>query len=102
MRSGGLNRGNTVTLLWLVALAVATAGCSSVKSMFGSSDTPKASASGTASAGTAGGNPPGLDDLDCPNVEVRTGAATLLIGSKSMAGDPAATDLRYQGTLVRT
>ena len=97
MRRGGLRRGKSVTLLWLVALAVATAGCSSVKSMFGSSDTSQASA-----AGTTGASTPGLDDIECPGIEVRTGASTLLIGSKAMAGDPAATDLRYQGTLVRT
>ena len=33
---------------------------------------------------------------------MRTGAATLMIGSKPGAGEPSALDLRYQGTIVRT
>ena len=33
---------------------------------------------------------------------VRTGAATLMIGSKPGQGDPSALDLRYQATILRT
>ena len=33
---------------------------------------------------------------------MRSGAATLLIGSKPGEGEPSALDLRYQGTIVRT
>jgi hypothetical protein len=40
------------------------------------------------------------DDMPCPEVTVRAGAATLLLGSKSSAGEVSAMDLRYQGTLV--
>jgi hypothetical protein len=42
-------------------------------------------------------------DVECPSVDVRTGAATLIIGSKPGAeGEPAALDVRYQGTIIRT
>ena len=37
-----------------------------------------------------------------PSVNVRTGAATLMIGSKAGEGEPSAVDLRYQATIVRT
>ena len=33
---------------------------------------------------------------------VRTGAATLMIGSKPGDGEPAALDVRYQGSIIRT
>ena len=33
---------------------------------------------------------------------MRTGAATLMIGSKPGEGEPSALDLRYQGTIIRT
>jgi hypothetical protein len=42
------------------------------------------------------------DDIDCPGVAVRTGAATLMIGTKPGPEEPSALDLRYQGTILRT
>ena len=42
------------------------------------------------------------EDVDCPDVNVRTGAATLMIGSKPGEGEPAALDVRYQGSIIRT
>jgi len=41
-------------------------------------------------------------DYDCPEVKVRSGAATLMIGSKPGEGEPAALDVRYQGSITRT
>lgn len=41
-------------------------------------------------------------DIECPEVQVRSGASTLMIGSKPGEGEPAALDVRYQGTIVRT
>jgi hypothetical protein len=41
------------------------------------------------------------DDLICPDVTVRAGAGTLLLGSKGSVGEVTAMDLRYQGTLVK-
>ena len=42
------------------------------------------------------------DDVNCPGVQVRTGAATLIIGSKSGEGEPTALDVRFQGSILRT
>lgn len=42
-----------------------------------------------------------IDELPCPEVTVRPGAGTLLLGSKGPIAEVSAMDLRYQGTLVR-
>jgi hypothetical protein len=41
-------------------------------------------------------------DVECPSINIRPGAATLMIGSKPGAGEPSALDLRYQGSIIRT
>src|SRR5262249_99011 len=41
-------------------------------------------------------------DIECPDVNVRTGAATLMISSKPGEGEASALDLRYQATIIRT
>jgi hypothetical protein len=50
-------------------------------------------ASGTAIAST--------DDIECPGVAVRTGAATLSIGTKPGVEEPSPLELRYQGSILR-
>jgi len=40
------------------------------------------------------------NDTPCPDVTVRTGAATLMIGNKPTEGEPAPMDVRYQGTII--
>ena len=42
------------------------------------------------------------NDTPCPDIRVRTGAATLMIGSKPGPGEPAPLDVRYQGSIVNT
>ena len=88
--------------LALTGLALALAGCgsssllkSSPLDLFSSSS----KASNDAPSAAAG---PSDDDIDCPEVKVRTGAATLMIGSKPGDGEPAALDVRYQGSIIRT
>jgi hypothetical protein len=85
----------------LLGLALALGGCGT--NLLGSSSlftsSPKAT---TDTAAATGSNAP-ENDIECPGVEVRTGAATLMIGSKpGQVGEPAALDLRYQGTIIRT
>ncbi len=95
MRSGASVAG-------LLGLALALSGCGgnllgSSTNIFGSS---KAS-TGEAAAGVGGAS--AATDVECPGVEVRTGAATLMIGSKpGEVGEPSALDLRYQGSIIRT
>ena len=90
--------------LALAALALALGGCgttdllkSSPLDFFSSSS--KATNDAAAPGGTANVS---ADDIECPDVRVRTGAATLMIGSKPGEGSPAALDLRYQGSIIRT
>jgi hypothetical protein len=87
----------------LMALAFALGGCGSTSSLLKSSPLDLFSSSSKATNDT----PPAAgaitaDDIDCPEVKVRTGAATLMIGSKPGEGEPAALDVRYQGSIVRT
>jgi hypothetical protein len=84
-------------------LALALGGCGSTSSMFSTSPLDYFKSSPKATTGTGGAEGNGADtDVECPGVEVRTGAATLMIGSKPGEGEPSALDLRYQGTIVRT
>jgi hypothetical protein len=45
---------------------------------------------------------PGATDIDvpCPELKVRNGASTLVVGSKPGEGEPAPLDVRYQGSIV--
>jgi hypothetical protein len=88
----------------LLSLALALGGCGTSSSLFSSSPLDLFKSSSKATTGTGGADGIGSDtDVECPGVEVRTGAATLKIGSKlGEVGEPAALDLRYQGTIIRT
>jgi hypothetical protein len=93
--------------LALLALALALGGCGSSggSNIFKSSPLDYfSSSSKSTTGGTAGGDEGNVatTDIDCPEVQVRTGAATLIIGSKPGAGEPAALDVRYQGSIIRT
>ena len=102
-----------------VALAVALSACSSSSNWFGSSQPP--APSGTTSGGSSFrermnafffGSPsqqaeaaqaqqtPPSPDLDCPNVDVRSGAATLSVNAPG--ADASATNLRYQASIGQT
>jgi hypothetical protein len=86
-----------------MALALLLPACGSTSNLLGGSsldlfgsskakvDTP---AGGEANASTT--------DVECPGVEVRTGASTLMIGNSQDGGEPSALDLKYQGTIIRT
>ena len=79
------------------------AGCGSTAIVFSSSALDLFSTSSKATpAMPAAGAPIRTPTFECPGIEVRTGAATLMIGSKPGEGEPAALDLRYQGTIIRT
>jgi hypothetical protein len=97
------------TGLRLAALLAATlglAGCGGSSNIFKSSplDLFSSSSKATTDAPAAGvaNASASAPDVECPDVSVRTGAATLMIGSKPGEGEPSALDLRYQGSIVRT
>jgi hypothetical protein len=85
----------------LFGLALALSACGSTSSMFSSSPLDMFKSSSKASTG-GGDKAEAETDVECPGVEVRTGAATLMIGSKPGDTEPAALDVRYQGTIIRT
>jgi len=97
-------RAGAATIAGLIsALALAGCGSSGTSSLFSSSpldlfkSTPKATKVDAANPAAA------IDtDYDCPEVKVRAGAATLMIGSKPGEGEPGALDVRYQGSITRT
>jgi hypothetical protein len=97
---------NGMSLAGLLGLALILSGCggnllgssSSLSNIFGSSKATTTSSDSAAGVGSADTNA----DIECPSVDVRLGAATLMIGSKPGDGEPAAMDLRYQGSIIRT
>jgi len=89
--------------LALLAVALALGGCGSTNILKSSPlDLFSSSSKATNDAAPADPNKVSTDDVECPGVEVRTGAATLMVGSKPGAGEPAAMDVRYQGSILRT
>jgi hypothetical protein len=89
----------------LMALTLALAGCGSTSDLLKSSPLDMFSSSSKA---TRDPGPDGAaaainaNDVDCPEVQIRTGASTLMIGSKPGDAAPAALDVRYQGSIIRT
>ena len=66
--------------------------------MFGISPSKSGSTAGLSNAEISAAN----NDTPCPEIKVRTGAATLMIGDKPGEGEPSPMDVRYQGSIVRT
>ena len=97
---------NSFSTAGLLGLALVLSGCggnllgssSSMSNIFGSSKATTTSSDSAAGVGGSDAN----SDIECPSVDVRLGAATLMIGSKPGEGEPAAMDLRYQGSIIRT
>jgi hypothetical protein len=89
----------------MAALALAGCGSASTSSLFSTSplDLFKSSSKASATSANAAAGAPEVDtDINCPGVQIRNGASTLIIGSKPGDAEPAALDVRYQGSIVRT
>jgi hypothetical protein len=84
-----------------ICLALGLAGCGSTN-VFSTSALDLFSTSSKATSGDAGTAADPNADVECPGIEVRSGAATYMIGSKPGEGEPSALDLRYQATIIRT
>lgn len=102
----GERNGRSAAATGLVTLlGLALAGCGSVGNPLSGSALDLFSTSSKATATTAStGGPAALADTDveCPEVNVRTGSATLVIGKNPKAAEPTPLDVRYQGTIIRT
>jgi hypothetical protein len=85
----------------LLGLSLFLGGCSSssLSSMTGGllDSEPSKPSAPTSVAGAGAGIPP--DEVPCPDTAVRTGAATLIVGSGQ--GEPSPLEVRYQGSIVR-
>ena len=87
-----------------IVLALALGGCGTATDLLKSSplDLFSSSSKATNDASAAGGSGnASSDDIDCPEIRIRSGAATLMIGSKPGV-EPSALELRYQGSIIRT
>jgi hypothetical protein len=75
-----------------------TSGSGGLGNLFGSSaaESPGDTAAGASSLVAAAAN-----DTPCPDIEVRSGASTLMVSNNPGAGEPNPLDVRYQGTFVR-
>lgn len=87
-----------------LALTLGGCGSSGTSSLFSASPLDMFKSSPKATVVSEGANPASAidTDYDCPEVKVRAGAATFMIGSKPGEGEPSALDLRYQGSITRT
>jgi hypothetical protein len=85
----------------LLGLSLLLAGCGS-SNLFSTSALDLFNTSSKATTGDAEAGTGSATDVECPSMSVRTGAATLMIGSKPGEGEPSALDLRYQATILRT
>jgi hypothetical protein len=83
---------------------IALSGCGGNSSMFNGSalDLFSNSSKATQANASAGDGPETPTDVECPGIVIRTGAATLTIGSNPKEETPSPLDVRYQGTIVRT
>jgi hypothetical protein len=102
-REGAPARAGTGVIA-LTIMGLMVSGCSTAsltKNIFGTTfqtSTSSSSVSGVNDADTDAAD----NNTPCPEVEVRTGASTLMIGGKPGAGQPSPLDVRYQGSIVRT
>ena len=99
-------RGKGVTAALPLFLAAALAGCTSTSSLLDKfSPQNKVASASTITPATGGtpATPAQPDDFDCPDIQIRAGASTLMVGGKpGPNGEPNALDLKYQGTVTRT
>jgi hypothetical protein len=86
----------------LIGLSLVLAGCGGSSNLFSGSALDLFNTSSKATTKDTEAGNESATDVECPSVSVRTGAATLMIGSKPGEGEPSALDLRYQATIVRT
>jgi len=83
---------------------IALSGCGGNSSVFNGSalDLFSNSSKATQANASAGEGAETPTDVECPGIVIRTGAATLTIGSNPKEETPSPLDVRYQGTIVRT
>ncbi len=102
-----LRTGTAVATILGLGLFLGACSSGSLNSMtgglIGSSPGTSSAPITTGPAAGVGGNQAAVtdDDVPCPDTAVRTGAATLIVGSTPGQGEPSPLDVRYQGSIVR-
>jgi len=96
--------GATVGAGLSLALALGGCGSSGTSSLLSTSPLDLFRSSSKATVVSDNANPASVidTDYDCPDVQIRYGASTLMIGDKPGQGEPNALDVRYQGNILRT
>ena len=100
----GLRTGAALAALLGAGLFLGGCSSGSLNSMTGGliGSSPSAPTNVGPAAGVGGSQTALTDnDLPCPDTAVRTGAATLMVGSTAGQGEPSPLDVRYQGSIVR-
>ena len=101
-----MGRGTTTLLGAGIAVAAVLllAGCGSTGNYFSGSalDLFSSSSKATAANAAAPAGPEVQTDVECPEVKIRNGAATLSIGMNPKEQEPSPLQVRYQGSIVRT
>jgi hypothetical protein len=89
----------------LLGLALALGGCGGTGGGLGGTDLlgsfSSANTSDKASGASGDLATVAANDTPCPEMQIRTGASTLIVSSKPGEGTPNPLDVRYQGTIVR-
>ena len=86
------------------AASLLLAGCGSTSNYFSGSplDLFNTSSKATTANAAAPQGPELNTDVPCPDVQIRQGAATLVIGSNPKDQQPSPLQVRYQGSIIRT
>ncbi|HZQ13796.1 MAG TPA: hypothetical protein VFB31_13400 [Pseudolabrys sp.] len=97
-------RAGAIVIAMGLAFALGGCGSSGSSSLFSTSPLDMFRSSPKATVVSDNASPASIIDTeyDCPEVKVRAGAATLMVGSKPGEGEPNALDVRYQGSILRT
>jgi hypothetical protein len=102
-RVGAVVAASLLTGFVLTGCGSTGSGGGGTGSLFSSSPLDVFKTSSKATTGGTSGTGPLVDtDYDCPEVKVRSGAATLTIGGKPGEAEPNPLEVRYQGSITRT
>lgn len=90
----------TAAGLLLIGLGLGLAGCGSSSSLTTQIFGPSYNANNFGLSAAGVNDTTASEEVPCPSVSLRTGASTLIIGSKPGPGEPAPLDVRYQASVV--
>jgi len=105
MRSGTktIRAGRAFAAVSGLMLLAGCGGGAGTSSYFGGSplDLFSTSSKATAANASAPGAPEAETDIECPDMKIRSGAATLTIGMNPKEAEPSPLQVRYQGSITR-